>query len=478
MSLELNSFSSSNGQRNELVRDRRAKVILHQRTAMIKILKYVSCVNWFSCYMRWRCIRNCHKSYRRFMIYKMCGFSRKCQQGLRLFPFGTYVIIMIRHAKDLVGLRAFVGVAHIIMKIEIGDLWLGEENNCMSELRMRMIHYDTLSCEPILRRMPSGELLCVFQGGGLYEPALENRVYAIRSADNGETWTMPESLYPETGEAVYITEVSVIDGVVRAYLTTHSGRFLNMRCVVMESRDSGHSWTNAGEPPHFPTFCFLRSTIETRDGGILIAYQNFPVSPEENARLVIASHNIDDPLKQRGIWDAQVDYVDAGVLRSDDRGAHYERFAGPSVAIKGETGIGWAWLEPTVAELEDGTLMMLIRIDRSGKLWRSDSADGGRTWSALVATDIPNPSNKPKLISLPDGRIALIHTPAVGRGLHVRTPLALWISDDGGRTWNDKRVIADFPGFYCYPDGFYEDGHIYFTIEYNRKDVLFVDVTI
>ena len=90
-------------------------------------------------------------------------------------------------------------------------------------------------------------------------------------------------------------------------------------------------------------------------------------------------------------------------------------------------------------------------------------------------TDIPNPSNKPKLVELPGDRIALIHTPNGQVGMDHRNPLSIWISDDGMKTWGVKHVVTDFPGSFCYADGFYEDGHLLFSIEYNRHDILFVD---
>ena len=107
--------------------------------------------------------------------------------------------------------------------------------------RMELIHNDSLSCEPILRRMDNGDLLCVSQCGDVTEPAPGNRVYAFLSRDNGETWERPFLVYLETGEAVYVTEVMVLNGVVSAFLQVHSGRFLNMRCVVMQSRDCGRT---------------------------------------------------------------------------------------------------------------------------------------------------------------------------------------------------------------------------------------------
>jgi predicted neuraminidase len=163
------------------------------------------------------------------------------------------------------------------------------------------------------------------------------------------------------------------------------------------------------------------------------------------------------------------------VIISADRGKSFQRFAGPKIPVKGTTGRHWAWTEPTLTPLSDGRLVMLLRVDGSGWLWRSESRDLGRTWTEAVKTDIPNPSNKPKLIPMPDGRIALIHTPNPVPGSRSRYPLSLWISDDDLASFRDKRVVTDFPGNYCYPDGFFEDGHILFTIEINRHEVLFVD---
>lgn len=346
------------------------------------------------------------------------------------------------------------------------------------KVRARLVHCDSLSCEPILRRAPDGDLLCVSQCGDVTEPAPGNRVYAFRSEDDGNTWSGRTSVYPETGEAVYCTEVTVLDGVVTAYLTVHSGRFLNMRCVMMQSRDSGRTWTDAGPPPFFPTYCFIRAMIPLPSGACVWPYQHFPISDEENTRLVVSNHNITEARLQRGIWAARIDHMDTGVIHSTDGGRTATRFKGPRIDIKGDTGRSWAWTEPTVAQLSDGTLAMLLRVDGTGRLWRSDSRDEGRTWSDAVPTDIPNPGNKPKLIGLSDGRIALIHTPNPQCGMANRHPLALWISDDDMRSFADPRVVTDFPGRYCYPDGFEEDGHILFTIEINRHEILFFDCTV
>lgn len=333
--------------------------------------------------------------------------------------------------------------------------------------RMRLVHMDSLSCEPILRRMPNGELLIVSQIGDVTEPAPGNRVYAFHSADNGESWKKGDSVWPEDGRAVYLTEVTVLDGVIRVYLTLHNGGFIDWECRVAASRDNGYSWQDEGPAPCFPYYAFLRGQIRLGSGALLMAYQAYPVSREENARL----HG------QPGARFSQlnIDFVESGVMESWDNGQSWTAYPGVRTYFGGDTGRNWVWSEPTLFEQGDGTVSMLLRVNNTGCLWRADSEDGGHTFSEPERTDIPNPSNKPKLLALKDGAAALIHTPNSQVGMRHRNPLAIWISRDGMKTWPEKHVLTDFPGCYCYPDGIVEKNHILFSIEYNRHDILFID---
>jgi len=333
--------------------------------------------------------------------------------------------------------------------------------------RMRLVHMDSLSCEPILRRMPNGELLIVGQIGDVTEPAPLNRVYTFHSGDNGDTWKKGGSVWPEDGRAVYLTEVTLIDGVVRVYLTIHNGGFINWETRVVASDDNGYTWRDEGPAPCFPDYCFLRGQIRLRSGALLMAYQYYPVSREENDR-VAALPGARFPM-------LNIDRVESGVMESRDNGKTWTRYPGVYSYFGGDTGRSWVWSEPTIYEQENGTISMLIRVNNTGYLWRSDSTDGGKTFSEPVQTDIPNPSNKPKLLALPGGAVALIHTPNSKCGMRERNPLAVWYSYDNMVTWPRKHVISDFPGCFCYPDGVAEDGHILFAIEFNRHEILFVD---
>ncbi|MDG0810513.1 aldolase/citrate lyase family protein [Cohnella rhizosphaerae] len=192
--------------------------------------------------------------------------------------------------------------------------------------RIRLVHRDHLSCEPILRRCPNGELICVGQVGDITEPAPGNRVVVFHSKDNGETWSEPFPIYPEDGRAVYATELMLLDGVLYAFLTLHNGHFVNWRCTTMQSRDNGYTWEDIGIHPALPNFSFARGMIRLSNGDIVIPYQYYPISPEENDRLAQSG------LK---IWEARISHVENGVLISKDNGRTYTRHEGPRTPIKG-----------------------------------------------------------------------------------------------------------------------------------------------
>lgn len=342
----------------------------------------------------------------------------------------------------------------------------------VKNIDIKQICSSSLCCEPILRKTANGDLLCICQLDGPYEPHIENRVYAFHSSDNGVTWSDSGKIYPEDGQAVYCTEVSVSGNEISAYITVHSGSFLDWKCFVMKSFDNGYKWINAGTPPCLPEYTFIRGRIVAANGNIIIPYQNYPVTREEHDRI------LREETDKAVFVNTKTEYCESGVILSCDGGKTYERYP----ACRMDMSDGWIWSEPTIAELSDGTIVMLMRKCRSGWLWRCDSYDGGKSWSECRKTDIPNPSNKPKLIKIDEKRIALLNTPNnYGMAENKSTwgqryPLELWISDDGMKTWGSKTVLTDFPGSYSYSDGFYEDGHIKFSIEHNRHTALFFDV--
>lgn len=116
------------------------------------------------------------------------------------------------------------------------------------------------------------------------------------------------------------------------------------------------------------------------------------------------------------------------VLTSRDGGRnwHESAFIGGSDAL--------ALCEPTVFETERaGHVVALMRVqyDTGNELYRSDSLDGGRTWSAPQPTGLPNTAGsgvKPYAINLGNGVYALLQT-----NEHLvtdRTNVSLFLTDD------------------------------------------------
>lgn len=336
-------------------------------------------------------------------------------------------------------------------------------------VRLKLVHRDTLSCEAILRRAQNGELIIVSQCGDVSEPAPLNRVYIFHSKDNGQTWSKGQSVFPEDGRAVYATEVTVLRDEITVYLTLHDGHFNRCENVALKSRDNGYTW----EPPiRFPEgfgtgFTFVRGLLQLRNGTLLLPFQNYKISKSEDDRLANAG---------LPVWNSDAEFVRNGVFISTDGGFFWKEGGCNLYPLKDASGAKvWQWTEPTLAQLSDDSVIMLLRV-RGGYLYQSRSYDGGLSWSVPEKTNIPNPGNKPKLIQ--DGkRIILLNTPSAGYGYQYRTPLVVWVSTDDMQTWKEYPV-TDFAGWLSYPDGIVEGNTVRFAFELNRHDVYYAEAEI
>jgi predicted neuraminidase len=298
----------------------------------------------------------------------------------------------------------------------------------------------TYAREPILRRMPDGSLLCIHYAGGPTEPHDENVALVTRSGDDGLTWSRPEILFDHPVRGVWVPELFTDAGDPCAFVHTMeaSNHYCDLHTYRSWSRDGGKTWSEPASLPGGAAHVSVRQGIVLRDGAWL-----FPVYWQEVERGFAWTRGGGKSSGLDRVWRFR-----CGVLRSTDSGASFSLHGyirHPDLSL---------W-EPNVAELDDGSLVMLMRItgSESGAIWRSDSTDGGRSWSAPHPTDIPNPSTKLTVLTY-HGAVILLNNPnpVVGE----RKPLALWVSRDGGATWPVRLVLADHPtgrGVY-YPHGF------------------------
>ncbi|OEO32268.1 glycosyl hydrolase [Devosia insulae DS-56] len=154
------------------------------------------------------------------------------------------------------------------------------------------------------------------------------------------------------------------------------------------------------------------------------------------------------------------------------------------VAVSHDDGRNWVLSEVpdsigsvhmTIVPLDGDHLAAFYRRRQSDFVHRSESRDGGFSWSAPAPTDVPNNNSSINVIRLADGRLAMVGNPtsaatsadrrvslydeieagddrpdASGGCAPVwgvpRAPLTLSVSSDGGLTWPLRRIIDDSPG--------------------------------
>ena len=139
------------------------------------------------------------------------------------------------------------------------------------------------------------------------------------------------------------------------------------------------------------------------------------------------------------------------------------------IPVSDQSFHGRGVIQPTLWESSDGPVHMLLR-STEGRIYRSDSTDGGRTWSAAYATELPNNNSGIDLVRLSDGRLILAYNP-VGRNWGERTPLSLALSDDDGTTWTRLGDVVAGEGEFSYPAIVADGDRVFLSYTYNREGI-------
>lgn len=136
-------------------------------------------------------------------------------------------------------------------------------------------------------------------------------------------------------------------------------------------------------------------------------------------------------------------------------------------------------IQPSVLFYGDDKLQVLCRT-RQDVISQSWSEDGGRTWSEMTATALPNPDSGTDAVTLKDGRQLLIynHTTKAGEEPKGRNLLNLAVSEDGIQ-WTPVMTLENKPAEagYSYPAIIQtSDGLVHITYTYLRQSVKHVVV--
>lgn len=157
-----------------------------------------------------------------------------------------------------------------------------------------------------------------------------------------------------------------------------------------------------------------------------------------------------------------------------------ENFNVAVMALTADGGKTWTFsrpvpeaglLQPTVVEFPDGRLVAFFRNgDRRHRIKRSDSTDGGMTWSEVTLTTLPHPGSGIEALVLRNGHLLMIYN---DKEVGPRDSLAVSISDDAGKTWNWTRRLEDTPDSrFDYPSIIEaKDGSLHATYSDNLKTV-------
>lgn len=244
----------------------------------------------------------------------------------------------------------------------------------------------------------------------------------------------------------------------------------------LSSKDKGLTWTKINIPDNIP-FADIRSplsgeylrlipspgmgtyAIRTKGGldggrelikvsdsmGIMLKP---PLFIRNGKRVVVAGHYG----LQRGLPKACFTYY------SDDDGVTWQRSSLVSTPEHegGQFHDGIRWnhgaAEPTVIELNDGQLWMLIRTPHDNH-YQSFSQDGGETWSEATPSPFYGTITMPTIGRLEDGRILFLWSnstplPEVNNTTGVwddvftnRNAIHAAISSDDGKTWQGFREL-------------------------------------
>ncbi len=253
------------------------------------------------------------------------------------------------------------------------------------------------------------------------------------SQDDGRTWS-PRPLFRQPEKFRCRGERALVrtrDGVlVLAFLNSAEQVFrwdqskggplpeCRLPVYVVRSLDDGKTWE---EPQMIQEgYCgALRTLIQLRSGRLVLGSQ---IAVRDPGRHVCFTHVSDDEGKS---W-KKSEVIDLG-----EYGGY------------GDHGGG---IEPTLAELKDGRLWMLIRTYR-GCFSEAFSTDGGLTWTDIRPSKIEASGSPGQLRRLQSGRLVLFWNRFIDKEKRTgrREQLSMAFSEDDGATWTEPAVVAYDP---------------------------------
>lgn len=285
------------------------------------------------------------------------------------------------------------------------------------------------SAYPVIDRLNNGRLVCVFSCIAEEKPSKMNIAFST-SDDNGLTWSKPKILFNHSGVEDADPSLIVDGDRILAFSTTVSVPGIDSTDIYMRSSKDGLTWGNEvhTKKPYRYISGKIHQGHRLKDGTLIMGYA-WDAWAEKGM-----------PPRTEGEMDNR-----SGVLRSTDGGETWSAGSDiiyPEGIRRVSPGAAGGLCEPATVVLADGRIMALVRTV-GNELYQAFSSDNGLSWesprpSGLTAHNTP--AALWKLDNSSDVLVAWNNSPI------ARDPLAVALSNDGGKTWSQPKIIIKTGG--------------------------------
>jgi len=285
-------------------------------------------------------------------------------------------------------------------------------------------------------QMSDGNVMAAWFGGS-WEKGNDVAIWMSRRIDGA--WEEPKKLIDVRGVAMW-NPVLFLKEDNTIILFYKVGESISIwKTWYVESKDNGATFT---EP---------KELVEGDESGGRGPVKNKPIRLKDGTVLAPAS-------LEGNLWDAFVDIStdDCKTWTASDL-VPVKRVELNMLTVHRAYNkhhlFGKGIIQPTLWQDDTGAVHMFCR-STSSRIFRSDSTDGGRTWSLAYDTGLPNNNSGIDLVRMNNGNIILAYNPRENYPNYykgARTPLVLAISKDNGDTFEELCVLGEGDANFGYP---------------------------
>ncbi len=297
-----------------------------------------------------------------------------------------------------------------------------------------------------LEELANGDLYLVYYGGeGEY--AASTAVFGSRLKKGSQRWTKPVVIAQDPFRSLGNGVVwQAPDGLVWLfYVVRHGKTWSTSKVQAKISRDHAQTWSDAFPLVEQEGMMVCNRPIVLHNGDYLLPiYHETGHDTEftgfDSASLFLRYEVAKKQWKQTGPIRAAVGSIQAAAVEvSPNHLIAYSRRCGN--------------YEPTT----------------NGWVVRSESRDGGWTWTEGKNSAFPNPNAAIDFIKLRSGSLLLVYNDS----MNERTPLTLALSTDQDRTYPYRRNVAEGPHDYAYPLAIQaKDGRIHLIFTSHERTII------